>query len=124
MPEKVKYIYVESARNDNRVALSEVDPAHPNGSVLVAGNTGPRKVAHTPFVAMRLREGEIREVSESKGKKSADAHIKAQQDSGAVVEPEPTPEANTEGAEPSEEELAAAGLTRDEWMKQQEEDAK
>lgn len=106
------YMYVESARSDNRVALHEVDEAHPGGSVIVSRNSGPRKVAKTPFAMMRLRENELREVTKSGAKKIAEMHAKR-----AVEEnPEPDtvpdePEYLPAGTELTEEE--EAGLNND-----------
>jgi len=69
------YIYVRSGRSDNRVALSEVDEAHPGGTAFVAqGMT--RKVGYTPFVADQIRQGFLVEVNDAAGKKQADEFAK------------------------------------------------
>ena len=72
---KDDFVYVRSGRNDNRVALSEVDAAHPGGSAFVAQGM-VRKVGYTPFVAAQIREGLLVEVSEAADKKQADAYAK------------------------------------------------
>lgn len=61
-------IQVMSARGDNRVALHELDPAHPGGEAFVAGNLVV-EVAPTAFVNQRIREGEL--------KLAGDADVKA-----------------------------------------------
>jgi hypothetical protein len=66
-----QYLYVQSARDDNRVALHEVDDAHPFGSVLVAGDN-VEKVADTALVRAQLREGELVEVRDAADRKAAD----------------------------------------------------
>lgn len=68
-----KYIYVKSNRNDNRVALSEVDDLHPGGSAFVAAGTGAVKVGVTPFVRDQLMQGHLIEVDDSAEKKEAEA---------------------------------------------------
>jgi hypothetical protein len=79
---------VQSARDDNRVALSEVDDAHPGGSVFVAQGTGPVKVANTAAVMDALRNDLLEEVSESKGKAHADkmARVKMGDEEAARIE--------------------------------------
>lgn len=82
MPDKeknepeIKFLYVESARDDDRVALSEVNDAHPGGSIFVARGTGAVKVANTAAVMDGLRDGPdgrmLREVSGASAKKKAD----------------------------------------------------
>lgn len=69
---KATHVYVKSNRDDARVALSEVDDAHPGGSAFVAAGTGPVKVGLTPFVRDQLREGNLVEVDAAADKKKAD----------------------------------------------------
>jgi hypothetical protein len=69
--EEPQFLYVRSARDDNRVALHEVDEAHPGGSVLVAGDM-VRKVADTSYVRAQIRENQLMEVKDAKSKSSAD----------------------------------------------------
>lgn len=75
-----EFLYVRSNLDGNEVALHEVDPAHPGGSVLVAG-TNVEKVGDTPFVRSRLRD---RWLVEAKGdrkgdRKGADERAKARE---------------------------------------------
>lgn len=85
MPDKEKkepeFLYVESARDDDRVALSEIDDAHPGGSIFVARGVGAVKVANTASVMAALRNGPdgplLREVSGSSAKKRADETARA-----------------------------------------------
>lgn len=66
-----QFLYVQSALEGNRVALHEVDDAHPFGSVLVAGDNVV-KVGDTAFVRAQLREGALTEVRNASDKKDAD----------------------------------------------------
>lgn len=66
-----QFLYVQSALEGNRVALHEVDDAHPFGSVLVAGDR-VEKVGDTAFVRAQLREGALTEVRDAADKKAAD----------------------------------------------------
>lgn len=49
-----QYLYVKGNRDDGRVAISEVDDAHPGGSIFVAHRM-TRKAAKTAFVMEKLR---------------------------------------------------------------------
>lgn len=64
-----KFINVKSGRNDNRVALWERHPDHPEGEVWVAGDTVVR-VAQTSAVLKGLKDGDLVEV-EAAEKKTA-----------------------------------------------------
>jgi hypothetical protein len=70
-----KFIYVKGNRNDGRVALSEVDEAHPGGSVFVAHRM-VRKVAKTAFVNDQLHDGALVETDDADDKKEADEFLK------------------------------------------------
>lgn len=52
------YLFVTSGRDDNRVALFDRDPRHPETEVFIAGDRVV-KVAETPRVARYLREGRL-----------------------------------------------------------------
>lgn len=54
-------IRVKSGLPDNRVALWERHPDHPNGEVFIAGE-GEHDVAATPAVVERLKRGALVEV--------------------------------------------------------------
>ncbi len=70
-----EFLYVTSARDDDRVVLHEVDDAHPGGSVLVAGDM-VRKVAPTALVLAALRDPlGLTEVRNAKNQKSADEFL-------------------------------------------------
>jgi hypothetical protein len=63
----VQYIWVKSARSDDRVALYERDPRHPADAwgrheVYVAGDGPPVRVAKTERVLERIRAGDLVEV--------------------------------------------------------------
>jgi hypothetical protein len=60
-----KTIWVRSARDDNRVAAHEVDPAHPGGSIMVAGDLVV-EAAPTAFVEAQIRAEALEEVTDSK----------------------------------------------------------
>lgn len=47
---------VRAAKKDNRVAFSEVNEAHPGGSVLVYGNGKEVEVGDTPAVRAAIRQ--------------------------------------------------------------------
>ena len=66
-----EFLYVRSNLNGDAVALHEIDPAHPGGSVMVAGNL-PAKVAPTSFVRERLRDHWLVEVDDADDRKRAD----------------------------------------------------
>lgn len=59
----VKLIRVRSGREDNRVALWDVDAAHPTGEIFVAGDRVV-EAALTPAVERALASGELLETSE------------------------------------------------------------
>lgn len=103
-----QFLYVRSARDDNRVALHEVDDAHPFGSVLVAGDACV-KVGDTALVRAQLREGELEEVKGASDRKDADKALedrqKAFEEAGMATPSRVAgdrPVAN-EGLEPNEE---------------------
>ncbi len=52
-------IKVKAARKDNRVAFSELDKAHPNGSAFVYGNGKEVEVGDTRAVRQAIREGRL-----------------------------------------------------------------
>lgn len=52
-------IKVMSAKQDDRVALWEVHPDHPDGEIFVTGNGESYKVALTPMVKSRLNDGKL-----------------------------------------------------------------
>jgi hypothetical protein len=112
MPEEVKTLYVESARNDNRIALAESDPRHPGGSVIVSKNTGPQKVGLTEFVLDRIREGELVEAKSMSSEQRKTADARADERAGVVPVEEVPMEAAS--ARLSDTELEEAGMTRDE----------
>ena len=64
-------LYVKSGFDNNRIALHEIDPAHPGGSVVVAGDK-PTKVGNTAMVRARLRDQWLVEVSGEGVHKEAD----------------------------------------------------
>lgn len=76
MAETPKFLYVKGNRNDGRVALSEVDDAHPGGSVFIAHRM-VRKVAKTAFVNDQLHDGFIVETDDADDKKEADEFLKS-----------------------------------------------
>lgn len=61
--EKVKLIRVRSGRDDNRVAIWDVDPLHPTGEIFVAGDRVV-EAALTPAVERALASGELLETAE------------------------------------------------------------
>lgn len=71
-----EFVYVKSGFNNNRVVLHEIDPAHPGGSVLVAGDK-PTKVGNTAMVRERIRSQWLVEVTEGAEKKKADERLEA-----------------------------------------------
>ncbi len=60
---------VRSTRTDNRVALFERHPSHPNGEAFVASQA-PVNVGDTPLVRLRIAQGQLALV-ETKPAKSA-----------------------------------------------------
>lgn len=69
-----KFMYVKGNRNDDRVALSEVDDAHPGGSVFVARRM-VRKVARTPFVQDQIHDGHLVETDDPDDIAAADKFL-------------------------------------------------
>jgi hypothetical protein len=67
-----KFINVKSGRNDNRVALWEKHPNHPDGEAWVAGDTVVR-VAQTSAVLKGLKDGDLVEADEAPAKKKTAA---------------------------------------------------
>jgi hypothetical protein len=66
------FLYVRSARGDDRVALHEIDVAHPGGSVVVAGDRVV-KVGNTAMVQDALRRDQLTEDGiDADGRKAAD----------------------------------------------------
>lgn len=110
-------LYVRSGRDDNRVALHEIDPAHPGGSVIVAGEEC-RKVGNTALVLDQLRKGELEECDGEADIKAADKHaderVKAFGETGVAQDrPESRSDAYREanppqGSQPTPEEVAAS----------------
>ncbi len=70
MAEESKTLWVRSNRNDNRVVLYEVDPAHPGGEALVFRD-GDRafEVGETPEVQRLLHEKQLVKVPAAEVKK-------------------------------------------------------
>lgn len=60
--EPLEVITVKSLLPDNRVALHEVDPAHPDGEIFVYGDT-PVQAARTAAVEEHLARKEVAEVA-------------------------------------------------------------
>lgn len=52
-------IKVMPAKQDDRVALWEVHPDHPDGEIFITGNGKSYKVALTPMVKSRLNDGKL-----------------------------------------------------------------
>lgn len=65
----IKLIHVKSGRDDNRVALWEKHPDHPNGEAWVAGE-GVVQVARTAKVLSGLKEGDLVEADAPAEKKA------------------------------------------------------
>lgn len=65
MADKVETILVTSGRDDDRVALWERHPDHPDGEVYVAGKVEV-EVAKTPRVHQQLSRGQLVEVKATK----------------------------------------------------------
>jgi hypothetical protein len=91
MAEEQQYLYVKSALDDDRVALHEVDDAHPGGSAIVAGDL-VAKVGDTAMVRSRLRDRWLVEVSGGEETKKADKWADERQEmmsaSPTAAEPE------------------------------------
>lgn len=72
-------IWVKSGRDDNKVALWEINPQHPaddygQHEIYVAGkDSAPVEVATTPRVNQLVRDGELVEVSAPADAKAAPA---------------------------------------------------
>lgn len=81
----IKMLFVKSGREDNRVALWERDPRHPDGEVFITGDQ-PVKVARTSAVAARLNSGSLVEVSvpkpDSGSKRAKSAAKTSEEDEG------------------------------------------
>lgn len=88
------FIKVKATKTENKVALWERHPDHPNGEVFVTGNGEAVKVANTVAVRDAIRRGALVEVQPEK----ASAPVVPEQPS---VEPVPakTPTTETPSAE-------------------------
>lgn len=67
---KLEFVTVKAAKEDGRVALYEnhsanVTKDNPDGEVYVVGDGKAHKVARTPTVEQKLRDGELVETSET-----------------------------------------------------------
>jgi hypothetical protein len=109
-----EFVYVRSNLDNNRVALHEIDPAHPGGSVMVARNMGTQKVGNTALVRARLRDQWLVEDTSADGKKEADKAAETREeyltgiaDRGAVASEAFVDNRTWPGAEPTVEEKMA-----------------
>lgn len=107
-----EFVYVRSNFDNDRIALHEIDVAHPGGSAVVARNHGTVKVGNTAAVRARLRDQWLVEDTSSEGKKSADEaadkrveSLEAQGDSGASFADEFADKREWPGTEPTPEEV-------------------
>jgi hypothetical protein len=107
-----EYVYVRSNFDNDRLALHEIDPAHPMGSAVVARNHGTVKVGNTAMVRARLRDQWLVEDTSAEGKKHADEALKVREeeldntgDRGAALAEQFADNRKWPGAEPTKEEV-------------------
>jgi len=63
MSDKVELVTVKATKEDGRVALYETHPDHPGGEAFVPADGKSYRVARTPTVEQKIRDGELVEVS-------------------------------------------------------------
>jgi hypothetical protein len=102
-----EFLYVRSALDDNRVALHEIDPLHPGGSVIVAGDL-VAKVGRTAYVMSRLRENWLEEADDADKDEIKRADEMAQQKIDGTPRVE-APLVVGEGAMPTRGEISFQG---------------